>query len=279
MTTHSSDGLPPLRDVIAAYDLAAKKSFGQHFLLDLNLTSKIARAANVKGNTPVIEIGPGPGGLTRGLLMEGATNVTVIERDPRFLPALNDIATAYPNCLKIIEADALDVDERALLTQTPAKVVSNLPYNIGTPLLIKWLTSDPCWFDSLTLMFQKEVGDRIIAKPGSKTYGRLSVLSQWRCRTHKMLDVPARAFTPPPKVNSTVVQLIPRDGLDVSFMDPLQKVTAAAFGKRRKMLRASLKQVTRDAEGLLHSLGIDPTRRAESLSIDEFVKIAHALHQ
>jgi 16S rRNA (adenine1518-N6/adenine1519-N6)-dimethyltransferase len=273
----ADDGLPPLRDVIAAHGLGAKKSLGQNFLFDLNLTRRIARsAAPLEGHT-IVEIGPGPGGLTRALLMEGAENVIAIERDERALPALAEISNAYPGRLRVISADAMEMDW-ATEVAGPAKIVANLPYNIATPLLIGWLQDPwPPWFSSLTLMFQKEVAERITARPGSKTYGRLSIIAQWRCMARKLFDVNRSAFTPPPKITSSVVHLVPKpprfDDCDVAS---LERITAAAFGQRRKMLRSSLKRVFEETEATLSALGIDPQKRAEDLSVEEFVKLGRA---
>jgi 16S rRNA (adenine1518-N6/adenine1519-N6)-dimethyltransferase len=275
-----ADPLPPLRDVIKRYDLAARKSLGQNFLLDLNLTRKIARAANPQGAT-IYEVGPGPGGLTRALLMEGAARVIAVERDERCLPALEDIARAFPNRLSIVPADALALDEVKLFAElgiaTPLKIAANLPYNIGSALLVKWLTQSqwPPFWESLTLMFQREVAERIVAKPASKEYGRLSILTQWRSRAKILFDVLPRAFTPPPKVTSAVLHVEPlADPIAPARLSDLEAVTAAAFGHRRKMLRQSLKSLTPDTETLLASAGIDPTERAERLTIADFAALA-----
>ena len=274
--------LPPLRDIIAAHGLAARKSLGQHFLLDGNLTDKIARAASPLDGVTVIEVGPGPGGLTRSLLAQGA-QVIAIEQDTRFIEALCSLSDAYPGRLHLVEEDALKVDEMAYLAhhnKGETKLVSNLPYNVGTPLLIKWLslTSWPPWYSSMTLMFQKEVADRIAARPDSKSYGRLSVLCQWRCQVDNVFDVPARAFTPPPKVDSSVVHLVPHDhAQDPKTFKALEKVTQAAFGQRRKMLRASLKSIFSSPVEILTDLDIDPTLRAENLSVADFEALAKAL--
>ncbi len=274
-----NDGLPPLREVIAACRLTARKSLGQNFLLDLNLTGRIARAAAPLADYTVIEVGPGPGGLTRALLHEGAGRVVAIERDERVRPALQQISDRYPGRLEVIEGDALQIDWPNL-AKGPTKVVSNLPYNIATPLLTGWLGGEvwPPWYTSLTLMFQKEVAERIVAKPGSKTFGRLSVLSQWRSEAAKLFDIDRRAFTPPPKVTSSVVQITPvaRSGLPCRSVT-LQKVTAAAFGQRRKMLRSSLKSLTMDPTGLLDAAGLDPQMRAEQLGVDDFCRLAAQL--
>lgn len=271
----SDDGLPPLREVIARHGLAAKKSLGQNFLLDLNLTRRIARAASPLGDVTVVEVGPGPGGLTRALLAEGAARVVAIERDRRVLPALEEISAAYPGRLTVVEGDALAIDGSGLVAG-PAKVVANLPYNIATPLLLGWLTGAwPPWFASLSLMFQKEVAERIVAAPGSKTYGRLAVLSQWRCEAKRLFDVDRRAFIPSPEVTSSVVQLVPRarcePPCDVRL---LERVTAAAFGQRRKMLRSSLKSLVADPGPLLSQAGIDPELRAEQLGPEPFARLA-----
>lgn len=274
----SEDGLPPLREVIARHGLAAQKSLGQNFLLDLNLTGRIARAAGSLDDHHIVEVGPGPGGLTRALLMEGAKHVTVIERDKRCLPALEEISAAYPGRLTIVEGDALETD-MATLVSGPARIVANLPYNIATPLLIGWLQSDrwPPWYASLTLMFQKEVAERIVAAAGSKAYGRLGVAAQWRTRARMLFDIDRRAFTPPPSITSTVVELIPR-AEPLALADPraLEVLVAAAFGQRRKMLRSSLKSLTAHAQALLDAAEIDGTRRAEELRVEEFCALARA---
>lgn len=275
----SPDGLPPLRDVIAEHQLSAKKNLGQNFLLDLNLTSKIARSAGELADHTIIEIGPGPGGLTRGLLMEGAKKVIAIERDERVLPALEQISQAYPGRLEVISGDALAVDWGKIV-DGPTKIVANLPYNIATPLLVNWLTTEPWppWFSSLTLMFQKEVAERIVAPKGNKTFGRLSVLSQWRADTQKLFDVPPRAFTPAPKVTSSIVHITPhqtpRFDCEISA---LENITKAAFGQRRKMLRASLKSILPNPLSMLENAGIDPTLRAEQLEIKDFCTLANLL--
>jgi 16S rRNA (adenine1518-N6/adenine1519-N6)-dimethyltransferase len=274
----TSDGLPPLREVIARHGLAAQKALGQNFLLDLNLTRRIARAAGALDTHHIVEVGPGPGGLTRALLMEGAKHVTVIERDKRCLPAQEEIAAAYPGRLTIIEGDALEVDASTLVTG-PARIVANLPYNIATPLLLGWLQTEPArpWYDSLTLMFQKEVAERIVAPPGGKAYGRLGIAAQWRTKARMLFDIDRRAFTPPPSITSTVVELIPRaEPLAPADARALELVVAAAFGQRRKMLRASLKSLTGDAQALLDAAGIEGTRRAEELTIEQFCALARA---
>ncbi|HFC04896.1 MAG TPA: 16S rRNA (adenine(1518)-N(6)/adenine(1519)-N(6))-dimethyltransferase RsmA [Rhizobiales bacterium] len=273
------DGLPPLREVIAEYQLSAKKNLGQNFLLDLNLTRKIARSAGALEGHTIVEIGPGPGGLTRGLLMEGARKVIAVERDERVLPALEQISEAYPGRLEIISDDALAVDWAGVV-DGPAKIVANLPYNIATVLLVGWMTGDqwPPWFSSLTLMFQKEVAERIVAPPGSKTFGRLSVLSQWRADADKLFDVPRQAFTPPPKVTSSIVHLEPHQAPVFDCQSSsLERLTKAAFGQRRKMLRASLKSILPNPQEVLESAGIDPTARAEQLTVSDFCRLAGKL--
>lgn len=274
MSSGPEDGLPPLREVIAEHGLSARKALGQNFLLDLNLTRRIARASGDLEGATVVEVGPGPGGLTRALLMEGAAKVIAIERDRRCLDALAEISSRWPGRLEVIEGDALAVDIPALAAG-PARVVANLPYNVGTALLTGWLEVEwPPWWTSLTLMFQREVAERIVARPGSKTYGRLSVLAQWRTTPQIRFDVPPQAFTPPPKVVSSVVHI--RPGAMPEGIDParLSALTAAAFGQRRKMLRQSLKAATPDPLALLERAGIDPTRRAETLTVDEFLDLA-----
>jgi len=271
------DKLPPLRDVIAAHGLAAKKSLGQNFLLDLNLTRRIARAAGAEEGGVFYEVGPGPGGLTRGLLEEGADKVIAVERDARCLPALEDVAAAWPGKLEVISDDALKLDENTIWPKG-VRVAANLPYNVGTALLIKWLTAaswPPPWA-SLTLMFQKEVAQRITAQPGGEHYGRLSVLAQWRCTAKILFDVNRNAFVPPPSVTSAIVRLEPRDKpLAPAELSDLEKITAAAFGQRRKMLRQSLKPL--GGETLLEKAGIDPTARPEDLKIEQFAALARAL--
>ncbi len=272
------DNLPPLREVIAAHDLAAKKSLGQNFLLDLNLTRKIARAAGASDGGVFYEVGPGPGGLTRALLSEGAEKVIAVERDPRCLPALAEIAAAYPGRLEVINADALALDERAILPPG-ARIASNLPYNVGTGLLIKWLTGDswPPFWSSLTLMFQREVAERIVAKPDSEHYGRLSVLAAWRTKAKILFDVNRSAFVPPPSVTSSIVRLDPLpEPVAAADLKKLEAVTAAAFGQRRKMLRQSLKPL--GGEALLEKAGIDPTARPEQLTVTQFAALANALN-
>jgi 16S rRNA (adenine1518-N6/adenine1519-N6)-dimethyltransferase len=275
------DALPPLREVVAAHGLAAKKSLGQNFLFDLNLTGKIARAAGPLDGATIVEVGPGPGGLTRALLAEGDTKVIAIERDERCIAALNEIAAHYPGRLTIVEGDALDVDFAALVEhRQPARICANLPYNIATVLLTHWLESEawPPWFDRLVLMFQKEVAQRIVATPKERAdYGRLAVLANWRCMTRSLFDVPPSAFTPPPKVMSSVVELIPRAAPLPCDVKILSEVTQAAFGQRRKMLRQSLKSLRVDPSLLLERTGIDPTKRAEEIDVAGFVALANAL--
>ncbi|SCA57652.1 Ribosomal RNA small subunit methyltransferase A [Candidatus Terasakiella magnetica] len=272
----STDTLPPLRDVIAKYDLAAKKSLGQHFLLDLNLTGRVARAAGDLTKCTVIEIGPGPGGLTRALLAEGAKKVIAIERDQRPIAALNEIAAAYPGRLEIIEGDALEINP-ASLCNGPRKIVANLPYNISTQLVLNWLENITD-YERLTLMFQKEVADRLAAQPRSKEYGRLSVLTQWLCDVRTNFNIKPSAFTPPPKVMSTVASLVPHEKPLVEVEQAkLERVTQAAFGQRRKMLRASLKTLGVNGEELAKKAGIEPTKRAEELSVQDFCALVQAL--
>lgn len=275
----SIDTLPPLREVIAAHDLSARKSLGQNFLLDLNLTAKIARQAGDLTTCDVLEIGPGPGGLTRGLLAEGARHVLSIEKDARCLPALAEISENYPNRLTVIEGDALKIDPLEHLTP-PIRVVANLPYNVGTELLVRWLTPDnwPPFWDSLTLMFQREVAERIIAAPGSKAYGRLALLAQWRCDARIVMNLPPEAFTPPPKVSSAVVHLCalpePRYPAQAKL---LEKTVAMAFNQRRKMLRSALKGLAPDIEDRLLASGIKPTDRAETIALEQFCALARTL--
>lgn len=270
------DPLPPLRDVIARFELRAKKALGQNFLLDLNLTARIARAAGDLAGSDIIEVGPGPGGLTRGLLAEGARKVLAIEKDARCLPALAEIGAAYPGRLQVIEGDALRIDPLEHLTP-PIKIVANLPYNVGTELLVRWLTPDawPPFWSSLTLMFQKEVAERIVAKPGSKAYGRLAILAQWRCDARIVLTLPPSAFTPPPKIDSAVVHLTalpePRFAANAKT---LERVVAAGFNQRRKMLRSSLRGLDPGIEARLERLGITPTARAEEITLEQFCTLA-----
>ena len=270
------DGLPPLREVIRTHELVARKQLGQNFLLDLNLTAKIARQAGDLSGCDVLEVGPGPGGLTRGLLAEGARRVLAIEKDPRCLPALAEISDAYPGRLQVINGDALEVDVLAHLTP-PVRVVANLPYNVGTELLIRWLTPDtwPPFWDSLTLMFQREVAERIVAKPRGDHYGRLAILSQWRTDAQIVMSLPPEAFTPAPKVHSAVVHLkrleAPRYPADAKV---LSRVTAMAFNQRRKMLRSSLKGLGPQVEDWLRAAGIEPTQRAEEVGLEQFCALA-----
>jgi 16S rRNA (adenine1518-N6/adenine1519-N6)-dimethyltransferase len=270
--------LPPLRDVIRASGLTARRSLGQNFLLDFNLTRRIARAAGPLAGTTVVEIGPGPGGLTRALLLEGASRVIAIEKDERCLPALEAIAAAYPVRLEIVAADAKTVDYGALGLEAPARIVANLPYSVATPLLIGWLKTEPWppWFDRLVLMFQREVAERIVAPPHSEAYGRLSVLSQWRTKARIVLSLPPEAFTPPPKVASAVVEFVPRPHPQPACSaKTLGRITAAAFGQRRKMLRSSLKQLVTNPEELLAAAGISGNLRAEDISVRDFAQLAY----
>ncbi len=273
------DTLPPLRQVIADHQLSARKSLGQNFLLDLNLTAKIARQAGDLTECDVLEIGPGPGGLTRGLLAEGARRVLAVEKDSRCIPALNQIAATYPGRLQVIEGDALQVDPLAHLTP-PIRIAANLPYNIGTELLVRWLTPPdwPPFWQSLTLMFQREVAERIVAQPGSKAYGRLAILAQWRAEARIAMSLPPDAFTPPPKVSSAVVHLTalpePRYPADAAT---LSRVVAAGFNQRRKMLRAALKGQAPDIEDRLLAAGIAPTERAEQVTLEQFCALARAI--
>jgi 16S rRNA (adenine1518-N6/adenine1519-N6)-dimethyltransferase len=267
--------LPPLREVIRRHELAARKALGQNFLLDLNLTGRIARAAAPLEHANVVEIGPGPGGLTRALLFAGARHVTAIERDTRCVEALKELAAAFPTRLTIVEGDALAIDPAALVLP-PRKIVANLPYNIATALLLGWLRN-PTAYESLTLMFQKEVAQRLTAEPRSKDYGRLSVMVQWCCRVRAAFDVPPRAFVPSPKVTSTVVSLVPRpEPIAPCQPTDLERVVAAAFGQRRKMLRASLKSLGVDTDALIGVANVAPTARAEELSVEKFCALARA---
>lgn len=268
------DELPPLREVIANHGLRAKKELGQNFLLDLNLTARIARIAAPLDQHTIIEVGPGPGGLTRGLLASGAKKVIAIERDDRALPALAEIEAAYPDRLQVIAGDAMEVDYRAL-ADGPTKIVANLPYNIATPLLTGWLDDPwPPYFDSLTLMFQKEVADRICAPSGSKAFGRLSILSQWRCDAKVGLNVGPGAFTPPPKVSSAIVHMVPKPSANQVAASTIENVTRAAFGQRRKMLRQSLKALNVELPALFDALSLRGTERAEQLDVECFVDMA-----
>ncbi len=275
----SIDGLPPLREVINTHELFAKKALGQNFLLDLNLTSKIARQAGDLANSDVLEVGPGPGGLTRALLHEGARRVVAIEQDERCLPALAEVSAHYGDKLEVLQGDALKIDPLAHLS-APIRIVSNLPYNVGTELLTRWL-SPPEWppfWQSLTLMFQKEVAQRIVAQPRTKAYGRLSILAQWRCEARIVMEIPPAAFTPPPKVTSAVVHLErldqPRFQADAKT---LSRVVAQAFNQRRKMLRASLKGIAPDLEDRLLAADIKPTQRAEEIGLEQFCKLSELI--
>ena len=275
------DDLPPLRDVIRSHDLRARKALGQNFLLDLNLTERIARAAGDLTTHDVLEVGPGPGGLTRALLATGARHVVAVEKDPRCLPALEQIAARYPGRLTVLQGDALTVDVAAHLTG-PVRVVANLPYNVGTELLIRWMTPAqwPPFWDTLTLMFQREVAERIVARPGSKAYGRLALMVQWRAEARIVLSLPPEAFTPPPRVSSAVVQIRRRpEPLYPADPKTLERVVAAAFGQRRKMLRAALRRLAPDIEDRLRAAGITPTARAEEIGLEPFCALARDLHE
>lgn len=272
------DDLPPLRDVIRTHGLAARKSLGQNFLLDLNLTARIARAAGALAGETVLEIGPGPGGLTRALLAAGA-RVVAIERDDRCVAALADVAAHYPDALTIVATDALDFDPAPLLAGDRAHIVANLPYNIGTALLVRWLSAEPWppWWKQAVLMFQREVAERIVAAPNTKSYGRLAVVAQWRTEPRILFHVAPSAFVPPPTVTSSVVRLVPRSEPLPCDRAMLERVTAAAFGQRRKMLRQSLRALGGDPLALLTAAGLDPTARAEDIPVEGFVALAHAL--
>jgi 16S rRNA (adenine1518-N6/adenine1519-N6)-dimethyltransferase len=272
------DDLPPLREVIRRHDLKPRKSLGQNFLLDLNLTARIARAGGPLDGVTVVEVGPGPGGLTRALLAEGAARVIAVERDERAVAALGEIAARYPDRLTVIAGDALDFDARPLLGEGPVRVIANLPYNIATALLVRWLSVEPWppWYDSLVLMFQREVAERIVAPPGSKTFGRLSVLAGWRTEAKILFDVSAAAFVPPPKVTSSIVRLVPRPAPLPCDRRTLERVTEAAFGQRRKMLRQSLRTLGADPRPLLAAAGIAETARAEDIPVEGFVALARA---
>lgn len=273
------DNLPPLKDIISKYEIRAKKSLGQNFLLDLNLTSKIARYAGNLKQSDVLEIGPGPGGLTRSLLNEGARQVVSIEKDNRCIAALEEIQSLFPGRLRLLQGDALSMNVTQYLTD-PIKIIANLPYNIGTELLVRWLNSKnwPSFWQSMTLMFQKEVANRIVARPGSKAYGRLSVMSQWRCNTKIAFNIPATAFTPPPKVESAVVHFEalnePKFPAEV---DKLEFVVSKAFNQRRKMLRGALKGHFINVEEGLYSIGILPTKRAENITVQEYCAMSQIL--
>ena len=276
--TSSFDGLPPLRDVIARHGIGALKGLGQNFLFDLNLTQKVARAAGDLSEATVVEVGPGPGGLTRALLALGARKVVAVERDARCLPALAEIGAHYPGRLEVLQGDALDLVPAGLPpSEGPLRIVANLPYNVGTQLLVRWLSAEPWppFYEFMTLMFQREVAERIVARPGTGAYGRLGVLAGWRTTARIVFDVPPQAFTPAPKVISSVVHLVPRERPIACPARLLERVTQAAFGQRRKMLRQSLKAL--GGETLLAKAGIDPTRRAETLSVEEFCTLANAL--
>lgn len=273
------DDLPPLRDVIRRHDLSPRKSLGQNFLLDLNLTARIARAAGPLAGVTVLEIGPGPGGLTRALLAMGAARVIAVERDDRALGALEEISARYPGRLEIVCADAMTFDPRPLLGGAPARIVANLPYNIATPLLIGWLSIEPWppWYDMMVLMFQREVAERIVAREDAEAYGRLGVLANWRTETRMLFDIAPAAFVPPPKVTSSVVRLVPRAAPDPCDRRVLEQVSAAAFGQRRKMLRQSLKALGVDPARLAQAADVDPTRRAETVPVAGFVAMAREL--
>jgi 16S rRNA (adenine1518-N6/adenine1519-N6)-dimethyltransferase len=275
----ASDGLPPLREVIRRHGLTARKSLGQNFLLDLNLAGRIARAAGPLSGVTVFEVGPGPGGLTRALLALDAARVVAVERDDRAIAALQEIAAHYPGRLDVVAADALAFDPRSRLPHGPVRIVANLPYNIATALLVSWLLVEPWppWYDGAILMFQREVAERIVAEPHSKSYGRLSVLAQWRCETRILFDVNASAFVPPPSVKSSLVRLIPRPVPSACDRALLERVTQAAFGQRRKMLRQSLRALGADVAALLAAANLDATARAEDLSVTDFVVLARAL--
>lgn len=284
--TGALDSLPPLREVIRRHGLTARKSLGQNFLFDLNLAARIARAAGPLAGVTVFEVGPGPGGLTRALLALGAARVLAVERDDRAIAALQDIAALYPDRLEIAADDALTFDPAPLLpqgalSQGPARIIANLPYNIATALLVSWLCIEPWppWFDAAVLMFQREVAERIVAPPGGKDYGRLSVLAQWRCEARIMFDVNASAFVPPPKVTSSIVRLVPRPAPLACDRKLLERVTQAAFGQRRKMLRQSLRSLGVDALALIEAAHLEPTARAENIPVAGFVALAQALAQ
>jgi 16S rRNA (adenine1518-N6/adenine1519-N6)-dimethyltransferase len=276
--TATPDGLPPLRDVIRRHDLVARKSLGQNFLLDLNLAARIARAAGPLTGVTVLEVGPGPGGLTRALLALGAARVVAVERDERAIAALQEIAEHYPGRLDIVAADALRFDPRSRFESGPVRIVANLPYNIATALLVSWVCIEPWppWYDAAVLMFQREVAERIVAEPGSKSYGRLSVLVQWRCETRILFDVNPSAFVPAPKVTSSLVRVVPRAAPSCDRR-LLETVTQAAFGQRRKMLRQSLRSLGVDVAHLLSTAGLSPTARAEDITVAGFVSLARAL--
>jgi 16S rRNA (adenine1518-N6/adenine1519-N6)-dimethyltransferase len=273
------DSLPPLRDVIRRHGLVARKSLGQNFLFDLNLAVRIARAGGPLEGVTVLEVGPGPGGLTRALLSLNAARVIAVERDARAIAALQEIAELYPDRLDIIAADALIFDPHAQLPRGPVRIVANLPYNIATALLVGWLNIEPWppWYDCAILMFQREVAERIVAAPGSKSYGRLSILVQWRCEARIMFDVNASAFVPPPKVTSSLLRIVPRAAPLACDRKLLEAVTQAAFGQRRKMLRQSLRSLGANVGALLEAAAIEPTERAEDIPVTGFVALARAL--
>jgi 16S rRNA (adenine1518-N6/adenine1519-N6)-dimethyltransferase len=273
------DDLPPLREVIARHNLSARKSLGQNFLLDLNLTARIARAAGPLEGVTVVEVGPGPGGLTRALLATGASRVIAVERDERAIGALEEIAAHYPGRLEIVLGDAQTFDPRPLLGGAPARIVANLPYNIGTQLLIDWLCAEPWppWYEMMVLMFQREVAERIVAVGDDEAYGRLGVLANWRAETKILFDISPAAFTPPPKVTSSVVRLTPRKNPEPCERRLLEQVAAAAFNQRRKMLRQSLKPLGIDPEKLAAAAGVEATRRAETIPVSGFVAMANEL--
>ena len=276
---HALDELPPLREVIRRYGLNARKSLGQNFLLDLNLAARIARTAAPVETSTVLEIGPGPGGLTRALLALGAGHVIAVERDDRAIGALRDIAARYPGRLEIVAADALNFDAQERLSSGRARIVANLPYNVATALLVKWVSVEPWppWYDLAVLMFQREVAERIVADVGSRQYGRLSVLVQWRCEARIAFDVNASAFVPPPKVTSSLVRLVPRPAPLPCDRTMLETVTQAAFGQRRKMLRQSLRALGADTAELIAAAGLDPTARAQDVAVEQFVSLARLL--
>ncbi|MDX2264651.1 MAG: 16S rRNA (adenine(1518)-N(6)/adenine(1519)-N(6))-dimethyltransferase RsmA [Hyphomicrobiales bacterium] len=277
--TLAADGLPPLRDVIRRLGLSARKSLSQNFILDLNLTGRIARATGPLDGATVIEIGPGPGGLTRALLSEGAGAVIAIERDERCLPALDEIAAHWPGRLRVIQGDALETDYAALAApHADVRIIANLPYAVATPLLLGWLKADPWppWWRRMALMFQREVADRIVAAPGSKAYGRLSIAAQWRSQPHIAFTVPAQAFTPPPKVSSAVVSIAPTPE-PAPVGASLEAVTAAAFGQRRKMLRSALKGIFPQVDAALSAAALDETARAEDVDVPGFLRLAAVL--
>jgi 16S rRNA (adenine1518-N6/adenine1519-N6)-dimethyltransferase len=277
--TAAPQELPPLREVIRRHGLIARKSLGQNFLFDLNLAARIARAAGELSGVTAFEVGPGPGGLTRALLALGASRVIAVERDERAIAALNEIAAHYPGRLDIVAADALAFDPQSRIEGGPVRIVANLPYNIATALLVAWVSIEPWppWYDAAVLMFQREVAERIVAEPGTKSYGRLSVLVQWRCEARILFDVNPSAFVPPPKVTSSLLRIVPRAAPLACDRAALEIVTAAAFGQRRKMLRQSLRSLGVDAASLIEAAGLDPTARAEQIPVAGFVSLARAL--